>query len=441
MLARTAAAADAPFQSPLSLKPPHFAPRAKRVIFLFMSGGPSHVDTFDYKPRLNALDGKTIPAETRQMLGSDKARSGLLFGSPWKFAQHGASGLWISELFPHLAKQADKLCVLNGMHCDSPAHIAACTQLHTGQTNFIRPSLGAWTLYGLGTENESLPGFVALGELGRGGGPINLGSAFLPAAYQATTIGTGPTGPTIAYLDRGDASQTLQQRQIRAVAALTGELERRTGADPQLDGVIQSFELAFRMQTVAPQVLDLRQESEETRELYGIGEGRPTHTFGQNCLLARRLAQAGVRFIEVGGGRWDHHARIDAELPEACLLADRPIAALLADLERLGMLDETLVVWGGEFGRTPVGTRNGRDHNRYGYTMWLAGGGVRGGMTYGRTDDLGFAAVENPVHIHDLHATILHLLGLDHKRLTYRYSGRDFRLTDVHGNVVEAIIA
>jgi len=436
------AAADAPaYQSPLAAKKPHFAPRAKRVIFLFMSGGPSHMDLFDHKPRLNELNGQAVPAELRKQLG-EKSRGGTLFGSPWKFSQHGQSGLWISELFPQLAKQADKLCVINSMTCDSPAHIAACCQLHTGQTNFIRPSFGAWTLYGLGTENQSLPGFVSIGDLGRGGGPINLGSAFLPAAYQATTIASGSDGPSIAFLDRGAVPEQIQRRQVDAIGQLTRELTRHTDHDPQLEGVVQSYELAFRMQSVAPQALDLGQESAATLQRYGIRSGRPTETFGKNCLLARRLAESGVRFIEVGGsGKWDQHARLKEELPEMCEATDQPIAALLADLDERGMLDETLVVWGGEFGRTPVGTGNGRDHNRYGYTMWLAGGGVKGGLAHGRTDELGFAAVEKPVHIHDLHATVLHLLGLDHQQLTYRYSGRDFRLTDVSGHVVREILA
>jgi hypothetical protein len=425
-LATRSAAAEAA-RNPLAPKSPHFPARAKRVIFLFMSGGPSHVDTFDYKPELQKRDGQGIPASAGA--AAKKVRPGdRLLASPWEFRQHGQSGLWIS----------DDLCLLNSMHTNSPNHATATRQIHTGATNFVRPSVGAWTLYGLGTGNESLPGFVTIGQLGRGGGAENRGAAFLPAVFQGTPLFQG----TIAHLHNAAVPRGVQQEQIQALRSLNDELQRRLDPDLQLEGVIQSYELAFRMQAVAPKVLDLDQETKKTHQLYGMD--RPeTEEMGRNCLLARRLVEAGVRFIEVGGGgSWDHHARMRSELGEVARRTDQPIAALLMDLKQRGLLKETLVVWGGEFGRQPAnGNRDGRDHNNSGYTMWLAGGGVKGGLRHGATDDLGFAAIQDPVHIHDLHATILHLLGLDHERLTYRHSGRDFRLTDVHGQVIKGILA
>jgi hypothetical protein len=401
-----------------------------------MNGGPSHVDTFDHKPELQKYDGKPVPGSLAA--ASRKVQPGsLLMASPWRFARHGRGGLWISELFPHLVRCADELCVLRGMHCDSPAHIAACRQLHTGATTFVRPSVGAWVLYGLGTENDSLPGFVTVGQLGRGGDAHNRGSAFLPAAYQGTHLADG----TIAHLGNPAGARGVQQEQLRALRDLNDDLQRRTDPDPQLEGVIQSYELAFRMQSVAPEVLDLGRESRKTLQMYGVDQPE-TDQFARNCLLARRLVEAGVRFVEVGGaGKWDHHARLSTELPASARATDQPAAALLADLKQRGLLDDTLVVWGGEFGRLPLGVRDGRDHDHLGYSMWLAGGGVKAGFAYGETDELGFAAVHQRTHLHDLHATILHLLGLDHTRLTYRHSGRDFRLTDVHGTVIRDILA
>ena len=448
-LALAAMAADAAASQraadPLAPKAPHHAPRAKRVIFLFMSGGPSHVDTFDPKPQLQRLDGQPTPASILKRIGkSDGDR--ILLASPWKFAQHGQSGLWFSELFPHLATQADKLCMIRSMHCDSQDHGQACQQVHTGATTFVRPSMGAWLLYGLGTENNSLPGFVTIGSLGRGGGPINRGSAFLPATYQGTSLGDAKGSPeqAIAHLKNRRLAPRLQAEQVSALQALNRDLLHRSGQDVQIEGVIQSYELAFRMQSVAPEILNLSLESHGTLARYGVGQ-RATDQFGRNCLLARRMAEAGVRFIEVGGsGAWDHHKDLREDLPSLCRATDQPIAALLEDLSQRGMLEDTLVVWGGEFGRTPenkLANRNGRDHDNHGYCMWLAGGGVKGGLAYGSTDEFGYAAIENKVHIHDLHATILYLLGLDHERLTYRYSGRDFRLTDVHGRVVRELLA
>lgn len=443
-LASQAAEQTSQNRSPLAPKAPHFTPRAKRVIFLFMSGGPSQVDTFDPKPLLQQHDGETIPASI--FSGKSKASDDqVLLGSPWKFQQHGEAGLWISELFPHLARQADRLCVIRSMHCDSQDHSQACQQIHTGATTFIRASMGAWVLYGLGTENDSLPGFVTIGSLGRGGGPINRGSAFLPATYQGAAIGEakGAASEAIPHLSNRHWPTKAQAAQLRALNQLNSGLLARSDDDPQIEGMIQSFELAYRMQKIAPEVLDLGRETADTLAWYGIGGG-VTDAFGRNCLLARRMAEAGVRFIEVGGsGAWDHHKDLKEDLPAVCRATDQPIAALLDDLQRRGMLDDTLVVWGGEFGRTPenkLANRNGRDHDRHGYTMWLAGGGARSGLAYGQTDEFGFAAVENNVHVHDLHATILHLLGLDHERLTYRYAGRDFRLTDVYGRVIHDII-
>lgn len=437
-LANQTAKAAAGLGNPLVPRDPHFAPRAKRVIFLFMNGGPSHVDTFDYKPELQRMAGKNVPQSFSKTNAKAKP-SDTLQASPWNFKQHGAGGLWISDLYPHLAQLADDLCVINSMHSDTPAHIGACSQIHTGHTTFVRPSIGAWTLYGLGSENDSLPGFVTIGNLGRGGGAQNRGSAFLPAAYQGTPISHG----TISHLRSPHFDRDEQRQQLDLMQSLNEGLVERTGGDSQLDAVIESFELAFRMQSVAPQVLDLNGEAKSTLEMYGIGDNKPTDTFGRNCLLARRMAEAGVRFIEVGdAGNWDHHVKLKAEMEANSQQTDQPIAALLKDLKQRNLLDETLVVCGGEFGRLPAnGRADGRDHNNSGFTYWLAGGGVKGGISYGRTDEFGFAAIENKVHVHDLHATILHLLGLNHERLTYRYSGRDFRLTDVHGNVVKEILA
>jgi hypothetical protein len=426
-------------QDPLAPKPPHFPPRAKRVIFLCMKGGPSHVDTFDHKPKLTADDGKAPPAgRGRGFL------AGRLLGSPWKFSQHGDGGLWISELFPELAKQADELCLLNGMHTNVPAHPQAFLQLHTGTSQFVRPSLGAWTLYGLGTENRNLPGFVSLNPPTVNGGAQNYGSAFLPAIYQGTRIGNEGrpvASARVSNIANPKFGPEAQRAQLDFVQALNRERLEQHRVDPQVEGVIESYELAFRMQRDVPKVMDLSAESKETLALYGVG-GAGTDDFGRQCLLARRFVEAGVRFVEVCHGDWDQHRNLKAELARHATAVDRPIAGLLADLKRRGLLKDTLVVWSGEFGRTPYaqGT-DGRDHNNKGFTAWLAGGGVRGGFAHGKTDDYGFEAVEGKVHTHDFHATVLHLLGLDHTKLTFRYAGRDFRLTDVHGTVVKEILA
>ncbi|MDR3405476.1 MAG: DUF1501 domain-containing protein [Chthoniobacter sp.] len=430
---KSLAANGAESTNPLARKTPHFAPRAKRVIFLCMQGGPAHMDTFDYKPKLNADNGRP---------GVAKGGGSKLFGSPFKFDQHGQSGLAISELYPKVAEHADDLCLLRGMHTDIPNHPQAFVQLHTGSAQFVRPSMGAWMLYGLGTENENLPGFVTISPPLQFGA-VNYGSAFLPAVYQGTRIGAqsesgGAMG--IGNLQNPDLPTALQRKQLDLVQAMNRELLTST-ANPEVEGVIESYELAFRMQGELPKVMDLTKETPATLAAYGIGAG-PTNDFGRQCLMARRFAEAGVRFIEVCHGGWDHHTNLHARIEGTSAATDQPIAALLTDLKQRGLLKDTIVMWGGEFGRTPDSRKpDGRDHNAKGYTMWLAGGGVKGGLSYGATDDYGYRAVEDPVHVHDLHATLLALLGLDHEKLTYRYAGRDFRLTDVHGAVAKGIFA
>ncbi len=439
---------------PLAPRPAHVPARARRVIFLFMHGGPSHLDTFDYKPRLQADDGKAPPFEIPRLQKEQKRNLGKLLGSPFRFARHGSGGLWISELFPRLAGHADDLCVLNGMHTDGVDHGQAINRLHTGADTAVRPSLGSWVSYGLGTENRNLPAFVTISPLKGDIGVRSCSNAFLPAAFQGTAIGSEGTPAreaTIRHLTGDGTAPARQRRQLDLLRDLDGEYARGRPADERLEGVIRSFELAFRMQAEAPAVLDLSRESDETLRLYGIGQ-EPTDDFGRQCLLARRLAESGVRYIQVTHtqlGRdypdWDQHAQLKAGLESNASQVDRPIAGLLTDLKRRGMLDDTLVVWGGEFGRTPVTEGRagsyGRDHNPYGYSMWLAGGGVKGGFRHGATDDYGYYAVEDKVHLHDLHATLLYLLGLDHEKLTFRYAGRDFRLTDVYGRVVREILA
>jgi hypothetical protein len=427
------AAAESGRHNALAPRTPHFPARAKRVIFLCMRGGPSHVDTFDYKPQLEVDTGKPAP----------KQKNRKLMHSPWKFQQHGQSGLWISELFPHVARHADALCLLNGMHADVPSHPECFVQLHTGSFQFVRPSMGAWVLYGLGAENANLPGFITLNPPSRVGGAQNYGSSFLPAVYQGTRIGQlgqSLKTATVGNLKNPRLDRSLQRRQIDFVQSLNRGLAEERQSDEQIESVIQSFELAFRMQSELPKVLDLSKETASTQAAYGVDQG-PTDNFGRQCLLARRLAESGVRFIELSHANWDQHGGLKKRLAANCQAVDQPIAALLDDLKQRDMLKDTLVVWGGEFGRTPhVKKADGRDHNSTGFTFWMAGGGVRGGIAHGSTDDYGIEAVDGKVHFHDLHATMLHLLGLDHKKLTSRYAGRDFRLTDVHGNVVNDIL-
>lgn len=418
---------------PLAPQKPHFTPRAKRIIFLCMAGAPSHVDTFDYKPELASMDGKTFRGNSK------------LLASPWKFKQSGKSGLWISDLFPNLQKQADNLCLLRGMKAEIPAHAQASIQLHTGSFQFVRPSMGAWSLYGLGTENENLPGFIAINPRSDNGGAQLYGSGFLPASYQATPVRLGggrnnASGDAIPHIDNERFGTKSQREQLDLVQRLNRERLKREKTDRELEGVIESYELAFRMQAEVPDLVDFADEDKKTLEMYGVGK-EPTDDFARQCLLARRFAEKGVRFIEVSHGGWDTHRNMREELTKQCGEIDQPIAALLADLKQRGMLDDTLVLWGGEFGRTPYAQNgDGRDHNAKGFTMWMAGGGVQGGVSHGSTDPTGAEAVDGVMDIHDWHATVLHLSGLDHERLTYRHAGRDFRLTDVKGKVNTSIM-
>ncbi|MDZ4753866.1 MAG: DUF1501 domain-containing protein [Phycisphaerae bacterium] len=442
-IAHSAWAADV-VTDPLAPKSPHFPARAKRVIFLYMAGGPSHVDTFDYKPKLITDDGKSY--------GRGLRAGAKLLSSPWKFRQHGTNGLWISDLFPEVAKHADELCLLRGMKTDVPAHAQASMKMHTGSFQFVRPSMGAWTLYGLGTLNKNLPGFVTIDPPSQNGGAQNYGSSFLPAMYQGVPVSLGRRNRGRA-VDSGDDdaisnigndrfNTKAQREQLDLVQRLNKERLKREKNDLQtkqsMEGVIESYELAFRMQAEVPDLLDFASESKATLDAYGIGAGNGSgdDKFARQCLMARRFAEAGVRFIEVAHGGWDTHRNLRDDLTKQCGEVDRPIAALLGDLKKRGMLDDTLVVWGGEFGRTPYAQNgDGRDHNNKGFTTWMAGAGVKGGFSYGATDDYGLESVDGVVDIHDWHATMLHLLGLDHEKLTYQHAGRDFRLTDVKGNV------
>jgi len=431
----------------IAAKAPHYPARAKRVIFLTMRGGPSHVDLFDYKPELLARDGKTAS------LGRDSTGA-KLFGPVHPMQQCGQSGQWMTTLYPKLAQHADDLCIINSMNTDLPNHAQAFGQMHTGSFQFVRPSIGAWTLYGLGTENENLPGFITLNPPADNGGAQNYGSAFLPAICQGTRIGGSQLPDLYAALLNKDVapgppmknitpavSREMQRAQLDLIRGLNERKMERDGVHPQIEGAIESFELAFRMQSEVPEVLDLRGEPESVLKLYGIGQGKDQ--FARQCLLARRMAEAGVRFIEIASPvQWDHHNRLREQLATCCTATDRPIAALLTDLKTRGLLKDTLVVWAGEFGRTPYAqSGDGRDHNHKGYSIWMAGGGVRGGLTYGATDEVGHKAVLDPMHIHDWHATILHLLGLDHTRLTFNHGGRNFRLTNVSGTVAKGILA
>jgi len=421
---------------------PHVAARAKRVIFLFMWGGPSHVDLFDPKPQLNALSGLPLSGKS---VGSDADSVGTALGSPFRFAQHGDSGVWISELFPHLSRHADRMCVIRSMHTEGSAHGEALLRLHTGQANLVRPSVGAWVSYGLGCESDNLPAFITISPPRGHGGVQNYGSAFLPAVHQATAIGSAETPiakAVVSNLANKRLDNGFQRSQLDLIQSINRRHLRDTTVDQNIEGLIANYELAFRMQSTMPQIMGLSDESKETLDLYGI-DSEPTDNFGRQCLLARKFAENGVRYIQVSTDyTWDHHQKVQSGHVKESAKVDRPIAGLLEDLDRRGLLDDTLVVWGAEFGRTPmVENGDGRNHHPKAFTMWMAGGGVRGGLTYGSTDDFGYAPAENPVHMHDLHATILYALGLDHERLTFRHAGRDFRLTDVFGNIVHAVLS
>ena len=428
-LANRAAAAET--TSPLAPRAPHFRARARHVIFMYMGGGPSHVDTFDYKPRLQADDGKFQGA---------KNQGQKFLKSPFKFEQHGQSGLWMPEIFPRLAKHADDLCLLNSMHTDVAVHGSATTQLHTGNFRVPRPSMGAWTVYGLGTENTDLPGFISFNGAG---GTTNYASSFLPASFQGTRIDSSAGGRNgnVANIQNPRLAADLQRKQLDLLGKFHEQQLAHDQVNPELEGLIESYELAFRMQGAVPLVMDLASETQATLDAYGIGE-TGTDNFGRQCLLARKFVEAGVRFIELGKGDWDQHNNLKAKLKANAHAIDRPIAALLNDLKQRGLLQDTLLVWGGEFGRTPAAQNgDGRNHNNQGFSMWMAGGGTKGGYVHGSTDEHGMRAVDKKMHINDLHATMLYLLGLDHEKLNYRYSGRDFRLTDLAGVVAKDVVA
>lgn len=419
----------------------HFPAKAKRVIFLFMHGGPSHVDTFDYKPMLAKDDGKPLPFDKPRV---QFAQTGNLLKSPWGFKQYGRSGAWVSDLFPKVGECVDDISFIKSMHGSNEAHGGALLKVHTGSDTFVRPSMGAWISYGLGSENENLPSFITINPTLGHGGVQNFGSAFLPADHQATRIGSKRASMKVAEIS--NMSNTIvSSRDMRQQLDLAQSLNRAylddVGADKSLEARIQSMELAFRMQTEAPEVMDLSGETGATMRLYGIDQPK-TENFGRQCLLARRLSESGVRFVQVSHSYWDQHDELKQKHQELAFEVDRPIAGLLMDLKARGLLEETLVIWGAEFGRTPTAQgKNGRDHNPHAFTYWMAGGGVKKGFSYGETDEYGFYARENRVHVHDFHATLLHLLGIDHEKLTYRYGGRDFRLTDVHGTVVHDLIS
>jgi len=443
--------ANAGNRNPLAAIPSHFPARAKRVIFVFMQGGPSHVDTFDYKPLLEKHDGENRTFDDARVLAKTKEiTEHRVFKSPWKFKPYGNCGQRVSELFPHIAQHVDDLCFLKGMHTDGVAHGPATLFLHTGSINLVRPSVGSWVQYGLGTENENLPGFVTLQPSMGNGGPRNFSSAFLPAVYQGTAIGRAGVSANQAKLRNLTNSKLTSSEQLKQLEALRQlNAIQRTGqpGGAELDAMINSYELAWRMQQSVPDILDLSKEPEYVRKMYGIGE-KGTDDFGQQCLMARRLCEAGVRYIQVNYGdnsnnpRWDQHSNLERHADHA-FNTDKPVAGLLADLKQRGLLEDTLVWWGGEFGRTPYAQANGtgRDHNPYGFTSFVAGGGVKAGFSYGETDEFGHHAVQGKIHMHDWHATLLHLMGLDHEKLTFMHNGRPFRLTDVHGEVIQEIFA
>jgi hypothetical protein len=433
--------------TPLAPKKPHFPGKAKCVIHVFANGGASHVDTFDPKPALAKYAGKLLPRENLRT----ERKTGAAFPSPFEFARHGKSGIEVSEIFPHLARCVDDLCVIRSMHADVPNHEPSLMLMNCGEARLVRPSLGSWVTYGLGSENQDLPGFIAMCP---GGYPIqetqNWQSAFLPGAYQGTYLDTRHTDveKLIEHIRNGSLSLRQQRRQLDLLRKLNERHQARRRQDAQLEARIQSFELAYRMQMDASDAFDVSREPKRILDLYGPG------VHARQLLIARRLLEKGVRFVQVWHGEgqpWDNHDDIAVNHRRLAKQCDQGLAALLTDLKQRGMLQDTLVIWGGEFGRTPTvelptpganaGKVNGRDHNHYGFTMWLAGGGVKGGCVHGSTDEFGFQAVEKKVHVHDLHATVLHCLGFDHERLTYRYAGRDFRLTDVHGHVVKDILA
>jgi hypothetical protein len=436
-------AALATSTDPFAPKAPHFKPRAKNVIFLFMDGGPSQVDTFDPKPRLAAENGQRIKIPTQP---TQFDNVGAVLKSPWEFRQYGQSGIPVSDLFPQVATCVDDLAIVRSMTSNFSEHTSANYFIHSGFGMQGRPSMGAWATYGLGSECRNLPGFIVLNSgMIPPGGMDCFTSGFLPATYQGSMFREGDH--PVADLERQESDTRKQEAKLALMRRLDQGVLARMGADDRLESAISNYELAFRMQAAVPDLMDLKGETEATRKLYGLDQAH-TQTFGRQCLIARRLVERGVRFIELlcprtdGNDRWDQHGGLKRGHEMNAAAVDVPIAGLLKDLKARGMLDSTLVVWAGEFGRTPMaqGT-DGRDHNPFGFSIWMAGGGIKGGTIYGATDDYGYAAVENTVTLHDLHATMLHLLGMDHKRLTYRFSGRDMRLTDVYGEVIKPILA
>jgi len=414
--------------NPLAPKRPNFKPQAKRIIFLFMEGAMSGMDTFEYKPELQRSNGKSAPG------------GGLLNASKFQFKQYGKTGSWFSELMPNIATHADDLCWLRGLHTDTPAHPQAVVQLHTGSANaaLTRPSMGSWLLYGLGTENQDLPGYVVINPTPNFGGAANYGSAFLPAYYQGTSVSDQGFMPNVQAAN----PHALEIEQLDLIQTRNRELAASAGAPDAVEGVIKSYELGFRMQDKVPDLLDISKEPQKVLDAYGVKPG-PEGSFARQCLTARRLSEAGVRFVEIRQPGWDHHTNLHKGLIGQSAMVDRPTSALLTDLEQRGLLEDTLVIFGSEFGRLPSaqGNEDGRDHNITGYSMFLAGAGVKKGFSHGATDELGINAVDGRMHVNDLHATLLALMGLDHERLTYRYAGRDFRLTDVAGIVQKDIFA
>ncbi len=429
-----------------ALPAPHFRARARNVIFLYMDGGPSQVDTFDYKPLLVKYHGRD-PHTVFKVEPTQFNNVGKVMASPWKFRRRGQSGLWVSELFPHVAECVDDLCVIHSLTSKFPEHTSANYFLHTGSGLQGRPSMGAWISYGLGSLNRNLPGFIVLnGGLIPVGGLDNFNSGFLPAAYQGSVF--RPADPPVANLRRLEATDAQQRGKLDLLRRLDAEAAARRNHEDALESAIANYETAYRMQTAVPELMDIKGETETTKRLYGLdAKYGPTRTFGTQCLIARRLIERGARFIELtcpptGGDRWDQHGGLKTGHENNARAVDQPIAALLKDLKSRGMLHDTLILWGGEFGRTPFAQgSDGRDHDQFGFTMWLAGGGVKGGFAYGETDEFGYKAVVNKLEMHDLHATLLHLLGVDHKRLTVRFGGRDMRLTDVHGEIIKDILA
>ncbi|MFO0947663.1 MAG: DUF1501 domain-containing protein [Planctomycetota bacterium] len=449
-IARGNAPSPAPGVNPLAEKAPLIPPRAKRIIFLFMAGGPSHVDSFDYKPALEKYHGQKFAfRDARKLAKTGMSGQETVMKSQWRFRQYGETGRWISDLFPEVGRHADDLCFLHGLHTNGVAHGPSTLFLHTGATNLIRPSVGAWVTYGLGTENENLPGFVTICPAAANGGPRNYSNAFLPTHYQGTALGRAgqpAKEATVNFITNDRLSVAEQRHQLSLLEGLNREQLNPRADKDELGAVISSQELAWRMQMHAPSLLDMSGESKATQALYGIG-AKETDNFGRQCLLARRLAEAGVRYIQVNysdngsNPAWDQHSKMHLHAQHA-KATDLPIAGLIADMKARGLLEDTLIWWGGEFGRNPFSQgSDGRDHNPKGFTHFLVGAGVKQGFAYGSTDEFGHEATENKMHMHDLHATLLHLLGLDHERLTYRHAGREFRLTDVAGRVVHDFLA